>query len=646
MWRGSSAGAARWKLISTRSRTVLWDWIGRARRFSTTLRKRARRTPARQEQLAALQESAGSLPSISAALEKQFVATATSLEALNELGREFVRHSEKLVSIAAGLEGGKDIFQKSREVVDQPLRFLIDCHAEAEQLLHCLQDDHRRIAALLRARDDLQRTMAPLKFMQTLFKIESAPLGEEVQRMFTALTRDIEVLHDQVSDLFGNKFLELRQIQHTIEQVTGRLETQSATLWQTVSREKAQVDASLDQLQHELTQNQEREARISRLSTDLSARIRDIIVGLQFQDIISQKLQHTAGALARIREKFTDPARNGAFLHQSCRLEAEQIQAVRRDLAHAESTVRAGIDQILAQLSHANRQCLSLEEFQQITTSSDGMVQTLLEVIESVRKQVHATVAGSAEICTALQPIGTLASGLTVIVRKLSQSIHLIGLNAQVQAALVGNGTGLEILSARTSEISLDTNRTSQAIAHDLDQLAIGLSRNVQAFEELQARALKQQAELDTRGRESEQELHAMRDDALASLQKLHALIDLIVADSTQSLENTRYGQTADPLLSQLQQQLQDLAAFAGPAAAAAPAAAEGLDELQRDYTMASERHVFASVIQNSNPSTPATTPGPTHSIEFFDTPATPPAPAPATAATPTQDLGDNVELF
>jgi hypothetical protein len=288
--------------------------------------------------------------------------------------------------------------------------------------------------------------------------------------MFSALTQEIEKLHTQVCEIFSTKYEELQGIQRTIAEVIRQLQIQTDNVWKNIAREKVQIDSTLAQLQRELVDNQKRESSIAGLSSSLSREIQGVVVGLQYQDIISQRLQHTNKALLAIGEQFDGSAGGIEFMEQACRMESAQIKSVRGELAGAEKSIKGGIQNVLSQIVTADEKCVTLREFDGLTTSANGMVQVLLDVFEVIQKQVSTTVSGCASGVETLRPIGSMASDLTRVVHDLSQRIHLIGLNAQVQAAQVPEGMGLEVLSARTSEISRETNRISEQIASQLDQ--------------------------------------------------------------------------------------------------------------------------------------------------------------------------------
>lgn len=661
-------------------RALAIGWLAKA--LPQLRRRRVRQRM--QSALAALPAAAAALEQASTELERDFLATGAALEKLNQRGQQFMKGSGHLVLIAIGQSDGKEYIANGSKVVEEPLIFLERCLVESERLQSQLREDHQGIEQLLQAEANLRRTMAPLQTIQTLFKIECAPLGAEAQTMFTALTQEIERMHNQVCELFDTKFTELRQVEQILDAVGVKLEHQTTSLRNFVTKEKTEIQDSLRQLSAELVANQQREVRIQNLSREVTREIQAIIVGLQFQDIINQKLQHTRAAVTQLLERFGEDEEALHFLAQSSRLEAGQLQAVRQDLAHAEQTVQTGIANLLEHLSEADTNCLSLKEFDRVTASSDGMIQVLLGMIESVRSRVKEMYQRTAELQQPLQPIHNMAAGLTLVVRQLSYRIHLIGLNAQVQAAHFRHGAGLEVLSARTSEISLETNRISETVATHLDQIAAGLNQNVEAFNQLNLQARTQQEWLAHQGHEAETGLHRLRDEALTTLQEVGELLEQIKEQAGEALGSVRYRKTADATLAALQSQLQTLGETAveqlGPRY---DPARNVLGNLHRNYTMDSERQIYQQVVQgmDQNPGPPALASLDPAGVELFApeaptsmiapevapepipvgpqfplTPAltagSPPpdgrklAPLSPLPPAPGRDLGDNVELF
>lgn len=628
---------------------------------------------------AQVREAELNLVQASRGLEAQFLATSSELESLAGFGDQFVKQVETLVSLATGKGCDDSVFSGAIRLIDQSTQFLVGCQEQTVGTLELLRTYNAQIGRLLAVETQLQRTMLPLRFVPTLFKAESAPLGSAVQQMFTSLTHEIEGLHAQVQEIFGTKFKQLEQTRRTVAAVIAQLDRQSQSLHEVTTTHKAQIESSIETLKKEMTSNHERDVRLGVLSKDIAREVEQIVMGLQFQDIINQKLQHVTAAFPQIEAKFTEfnTASNQAqareplhFLEQSCRLEAGQLQGAEGDLANAEAAIQGGIQKVLAQLTEMDSHCLSLEEFKLLTTSFDGMIQVLVEMIEEVRDLVGATVASAAEAYEVLRPLGGLASGLTAIIRDLSARIRLIGLNAQVQAARAAQdrrGAGLEVLSARTSEISEETNRISVDAASQLDALAAGLAESVNAFGKLQTTGLTQQDVLNQQGRTEERRLHAFRDSALETLRAIGDSLDQLRAQAQRTLATVQFSEFRQSTLPALRLPLIAIADGAQrwvQARGGDQSEAILVDGFKRNYTMASEREVFASVVSaRSSPSAPLPSERPVANSEFEafteppadkeGEPASVSEPAlqtaserPAPASPNGSDLGANVELF
>ncbi len=603
-------------------------WVGRSR---------AQRLGEFPALFAQLRDAKLNLDQSCGGLETQFLAISSELESLAGVGEQFVKQVEKLVGLATGQDSDHSAFSSAICLVEQSTEFLSKCQEETGQMLEQLRNYNAQIERLLGVETELHRTLLPLRFVQTLFKSESAPLGPVVQEIFGTLTREIEGLHGQVQEIFGTKFEQLKNAQQTINHVIAQLDRQARSLAQVVATHKAQIESSLELLKKEMASNQDRDMRLARLSQDLTREVGQVVMGLQCQDMISQKLGHVTALLPQIESKFAEfeSASNGAtrnkslqFLHQSCRLEAGQLDASQQELAQAEATIRGGIEKVMARMTEVDSQCLSLEEFKLLTTSFDGMVQVLLEKIEEVRNLVAETVARAAEAYEMLRPLGSLASDLTAVVRAMSVRIHLIGLNSQVQAAQASQdrrGAGLEVLSARTSEISEETNRISEEAAGRLDALAAGLAEAVRSFEQLQAQGTSQQSVLNEQGRMEEAQLHAFRNRALEALREIGDSLDAIQDRAQRALSSVQFAPFYQVTLPTLRAPLVAIAdAAEGQLKAHGCGVAQDnlIEGFRRDYTMASEREVFAGVVSAA------------------------PSASAKPDAFPEMDLGANVELF
>ena len=618
-----------------------------------------------------VREAAGRLKQSEAGLEAQFLTIGTELERMAGFGDEFVTQVEKLVGLATGKECDSAIFFDPFALIEKSTEFLEDCQRRTETLVALLRGYRDQIGELLGTESTLRRTMLPLRFVQVLFRVECAPLSAEIQQLFGTLTEEIENLQGQMQEIFGENFKGLEQTREALDQVIAQLERQAASLRAATANHKARIGETQATLRQELSSNQQREVQLGQLSKAVAREVQQVVISLQFQDIVHQKLQHVTAELPRAEARLSEFARAGRkeggsepmhYLWQSCRLQGGQLEAAREELLHAETGMRRGISNVLNHLREMDSKCLSLEEFQLLTTSCDGMVQVLVETMEEVRKLMGETVASAATAHEMLRPLGGLASNLTLVARELAARIHLFGLNAQVQAAQVGQGergAELAILSLRTSEICGETNRISENAAAQLDAMAAGLADCVRDFGALRSEAAAQESELVRKTLAEEKRLHAFRDQGLEALQVIGSSLDGIRDHAHQTLEAIRFTDFCENVLPGLQSPLRDITASAElwlKTKGGGVPDTSLIDGLKSDYTMASEREVFDRLasppgIAPPVPAPPADSGG---DFELFDVLPTatefPESPekgqelsAPVTGAA---GLGNNVELF
>lgn len=633
-----------------------------------------------------LEQSRPQLEGISSDVEARFLAITSVLESLPTASEQLVKQSERLLALASGKDHGATVFQSTLDLLKAPLEFIEHSQVRNVELIALLQQVIAQIDRMLSYEAILEKTVAPLKFIQTLFKVESAGLSHSVQQMFLALTEDIERLQQQVSETFFSKFEILRSSRKIIDTVMVRLKDAARTQNAAAKEKKNGIQQALADLQADLKKNEERDIQLTAVSRVIDQQVGRMVFSLQAQDIVSQKVAHVLQVVQMLQQRFgelrdsNDVAvanASAVYCRDASAVQAAQLQAAGQDLNGASEEIASAARTIRDQITKLDEECLCLKEFDKVTAGVDGLVQVLLDTIADVRAIVTDAATIAEQSYVAIRPIGSLTSNVTVTMRQLSAHIRLIALNAQVQAAHIGSGTGLEVLAAGTATIAAETTEISENVARELDALTVDLGAHVKAFENLHQRGVAQQEELATSGKEKEASLHSFRDETLSALTQVGAAVETIerLADSMgqkldfQSVIDTciKDGREAlDSIVFASKQWLES-----GGLTLVTQASAS---DLARSYTMASEREVHDAVllgrdkadsgISVSNGTGPAAAP------EFFDdfsatpnastTPQKPePGVLPATAApipsakaetarpvAPAKDLGDNVDLF
>lgn len=632
--------------------------------------------------VADLATSREDLQAVVTEVEKRFLAITSSLETLPAISEDMVAQSERLLGLASGKQEGSSAFQSALELLKAPLAFIDHCQEQNRQLTGQLQAAMVKIDRMLGYEATLQRTVAPLKFIQTLFKVESASLPHTVQLMFLALTEDIDRLQQQVNQTFGAKFELLRNARHTIRTVVSQLQETARTQDAAARAKKQAIQRALDELQSELKRNEDRDIQLTFVTRAINQEVGRIVMSLQAQDIVSQKMAHVLQAVASMETRlqgYSGDPKSGpatmAFCRDASRVQAGQLQAIQQDLRGAATTMEGAVTAIRQQIATLDKDCLCLKELDTVTVGVHGLVQVLLDTMGDVRSTVTAAVRSAEHSYTAIRPIGGLASNVTGTMRQLSAQIHLIALNAQVQAAHIGSGTGLEILAAGTATIAAETTSISENVARELDTLTASLAEHVGSFENLHQRGTGQQEALDAGQQAQESGLHAFRDQTLSVLSLVSEAVQRIETVAASMGQELNFESSVDPLVTRGHATFENIARVSEEwltrrgVAALQPTPGD----LAHSYTMVSERAVYDAILGRHEPTAPiaASGTGSADAPELFgdaavvtapsSSPAGAPAPtltaprtspAPAAAApasTPAPaaaKFGDNVELF
>ena len=594
----------------------------------------------------------------SAELEKNFLQIIEALDAQGRMSESLVAQSEKLLGYVTGSVGGDVELQKAIDLLGQPLGFVRSGHERTSRLIERLKHHQSQLENVGRHEAVLNGTVAPLKFIQTLFRVESATLPAEVQGIFTGLTKDIENLQTRVTDIFGEQFQSLASARFTIRELIGRLAEQTARQ-ERVSREKQElIGSSLEALRADMRENQNRDVRLTRTSRSVHETIGRIVTGMQFQDITRQKTEHVLAAVAEMDERFS-AMRGGSgraasaehlrFLREAARLQIGQLESIRADLAGAEAQIRASFDRLAADATEIDQECVNLGTFKSVSAAEDGMVQSLLNIVAELRLLIAGTVAVQQEAYETIKPLGGLASNLTGVLRQLSVNIKLIAINAQIQAAHVGQGTGLEVLSERTSAISDEIYRLNEKVGIDLDGMVAGLEEVVAEFRSLSDTGQEQRRLLAEEGAQEELRLHAYRDATLQCFISVGSSAGELEQSIRATLASVRFGALADQMIDPLLDALRDVLRAVEDSGVAArhPDDQRLTRHLTANYTMASERAVHAAVEHREPPPRAvAAQAGNADRVPPRSTRPPAEAPAPRTPAPPKADDLAGIDFF
>lgn len=598
--------------------------------------------------LAEIRSSSAALTHTVAEIETRFLQISTTVENTTNIGRELVERGEVLIALALGQGGGKICIEATAEHIWRSIECVERSLQENEDLIGRLNLLHGQLGQSLAAERELSGTLAPLTFVQSLFRVESARLSPDVQTMFLALVAEIERVRLNVENEFRAKFQLIRDIRGILTDAIAQLRQRAVETKKKVLGLRAHLEQSLRQMQEIHARNRDRNTRLSTVSQAVAAEIGRIVMSLQFYDTFTQKLQHTRKILDEMDRTASvlptagdENGRAFVFLRQAGLICGAQLAAMKTEFAQSGASLRTGIEGIVRQMSALDEDCIALRDLDSVTAGVDGAVQILLDSLVEVQRLVGDAATFAMESHRTIEPIEGNSTNFARFINNLSFEIQLIGLNAEIQSTHVGRGTGLEVLSAQTSAISRETRALSTKLAVDLDELTASLSLIVTAFEDIRERSVSYHRTLAAEAAADTVSLHTYRDSSLNVLRKIGDLLPKLQSEARTALDQADFVAIAHPPLARLETAVVQLTVAAQTAAerSGRPVETTGLtDHFLKFYTMAAEGDVHRKALGLAPAATAAPAAASGEIDLFGDEPIAPAAPvAPA--------CGD-IELF
>lgn len=449
-----------------------------------------------------LQVQEGGLAELGKQLESQFLAISAALEQLPTASEQLTGHSEKLMRLASGSAQEKSAIEQTLEHLHGPLSYVEEHHTATTQLLSVAEKAVFKIERMLASEQALQRTVAPLKFIRTLYRVESAGLDVSYQQMFQSLTQEIHDLQLQVNETFSSRFEGLRCHRATIKNLVQRLQEDCHTEAATMRRKRQELECVIRDLRENLQFEGEKNQELTEVAKVIAKQVGSLVFSLQAQDVISQKVAHILEAFTHMGATLNtyrsstsedEKASSLSYLHQAVSVESAQLRAVARNLDDTETALTSSLSDVLGHLTKIRQAQHGSPRPEGGERGTSSMVATLRQSLADLQGMVQAAAGSARSAYEAVKPIRGQASNVTDTMRTLSAQIKLIALNAQIQAAHIESGTGLEVLAAQTGLIAVETAAISEGVGTELDQFSTHLNELVDAFNSLSQRGVELQ---------------------------------------------------------------------------------------------------------------------------------------------------------
>ena len=535
-------------------------------------------------------------------VEAGFLEIGSILESTVQIEQNLVTLSRHMLALAEGPDGGTASIEQAAATIWRGIEFAESSDQQVVDFIARLIDTSRKIRETLPAQQSLKDALTPLKYVQILFRVESASLPTEAQSTFLALNTEITRICERVETGFKEKFDVIASIGVRLDEASTSLRLRQIASRQQLDALRTHLEKSIGSVKADYTKNQARDARMETIVPQVKRETGCVVMSLQAQDMLNQKLQHLntilremSAAHAKMPEDRIGSGRTLRFIEQAGRLVTAQLDVMKAELATAGSQVGGGLGKIIDAMSGIKQDFDTVQCQQAEDITIDGGIQNLIEALENVSKLISSSQDLVTETHRTIEPIRGMSTQFTRFMRELTLDIHLIGLNAEVQSAHVAQGTGLEVVSARATEVSITTCRLSEQLATDIDRITGGLGELIDAFGVIREKTESFVSQLTEEARADEDRLHRYRDQTIDLLLKIGEQLPLMEAQIGTAMSHADFSGAAVTQIEALHAAMVDLQTTAATTADSEGVSKETtglLDQFLKGYTMQSQVEV------------------------------------------------------
>jgi hypothetical protein len=545
---------------------------------------------------------------VSTSLEQAFLESSRFLETIVESSALMSRDSKAIIDIVTMAEGESgefnSIFDSLHHFLDQTASLATNIRSVEQSVF----DTSRLISDFIAWEKHLMHTLEPLKTMRTFFLIETAKLDASSQRAIRSVVEDIQQLYQQANQVTQRELAAMTTLESNIAKNRVRIENDLDALAQSISVENQHLLASVRAIRDDLRHNRNVDVQLCRTTESIARDVSDVVTAIQNEDITGQKFEHVWTAVRTILQKIEAWNASGfaldlpelpVFIVSASRIQLKQIESVSHDYATSKATLDRICPRMVEAVHVLDNECLSLKEFNTLSTSADGAIQLLLEAIETEGTLLENILKVLSQTEALLSPLGQVSSDMSDEIDNITTDLRVVTINANIMASRQGRNCGLNPLTENVGQISVAAQHLSENLRGKLHHFIQEIRTALATLHDTHQMAKSLRLEYESFRSESANRLHAFRDKALALILNLSQnadKIESIFSSSLQPADLSAHEACCRETCEVLEAVIQATLSHCGNAIDFSQLHTEEIAELSRNYTMDSERHNQAAV--------------------------------------------------
>jgi len=411
-----------------------------------------------------LRAIAGGLGALRAPTEPVFLglgeALAEALAVLQHLEADFdaLAHDLQADQAASAAEALRQGVGRSAELA-----------VEAKAAMAFLRRLEADAAAGVRPLTVLSRVVAEVRALAINARIEAAQVRAG-DTDFTVFTTEIARLGCLAGNTVGAAAQRLDALRPVIAQAILAEEKFESTDARELDVVSGRLENSLDELLRHQRQASEAASVVAQRSRRIAERVAACVVGLQINDLTSQRIEHVRDAIVLLDTLLDgqdlDEGRKQALVASVCRLQARQLASAARDFGSAAGRLKTNMKALAGDAEGILAEAEGMIGGNGSTTSFVG------DLRDNVGRAAMLLSAYGVAEGRIQDLIGTVSTGFAAMeqdfvgIHAIDTDMRIMGLNASLKCARLGpEGRALGVVAQELRECSHRTEETIRAVS-------------------------------------------------------------------------------------------------------------------------------------------------------------------------------------
>ncbi|MBU2515375.1 hypothetical protein KJ966_29010 [bacterium] len=576
---------------------------------------------------------------LSQSTEKEFLFLGDRLNHINSvnsensiLAKEVVKKLNK--GKAADLDLLKELLNNGFEKADNAESSLSELSSELKKMIVGIE-------GIVSLNDSLDRTYRTLRMLRVMIRMETENAG----------FRDFHTVAESLTTLEALITKNANEIQDTthesiqlIRLILTRFEMDEKNRQLPLKQEQKKILNLISEISGDISNNIETCRQMGEMTGEISKEIFEVVTNLQFHDNYRQRLEHISQNLLEIKSKIPesdrDPDRDLSILKRwgitVINLQAAQLENLKTENHDVSDKLSGSFSRILEllqnQLDMTDRIVPTMTALDQRVKELEGMLNTFCTHLDTY-KQANNELVGTAEQLR--HQVGGITR-MSSLIETNELNLRLLAMNSMIKASRCGRrGKPLAVLSAEINSVSRTVQQQISERMGIIDAIHNGsVYISSTLLENLKSCMKTADETFDQTGAS----IHVLmaKDDNASNCSRVSQQLKTDFSDLVDKLQFSRIiNKGLDRVIENLVQTCDNFQKCLPEAPEGAEASDFDLQELQKKYTMQSERDIHQASISGSP-----------RIDNFIMTDGFDDFNSQSDQKSPDDELGDNIELF